>query len=355
MEHSAQYERIMNERAERARKREDNMHKFVRGFGVGFLGLVAVLGLIYGLIKLDHNRAVRKYNENNWVIVNEDNGVTSVQGMAEGEPFSYVDNGTYYGGISVEGVELKGMDYTQARAAVMKVIEDKLNTISMVITVGDASLTLPARDFNISVNANEVLDAAYSLGRESLNDPTANYLKQKSLLENPVDYKLRYTCDRNRIEQRVADIAEFVNTEPVEPYVTVSQKPSANADTVEAGDDSPLIKDTDTIVETVCADNGKAIGYIYYNPGKEGFVLDQETMVNRILEAFDEGDYDCNLSAELERTAPEKTPSDIKGSVRQITSYTTEFDHDEKHMNRCRNVQKAAGILNGCVVKPGQE
>ena len=355
MEHSAQYDRIMNARAERAQKKADGFGNFTRIFGYSFLGLCALLALMYGIIRIDHSKAVRDYNKNNWVIVNDENGVRNVHGMVDGEQFSYVDDGRYYKGACVEGVDLGGMDYESARAAVMSVVEDKLNSINMVITVGDASLTMSASDFNVSVNAAEALEKAYMLGRESINDPTANYLKQKKIAAEPVNFTLEYACDRGRIAERVASIAAFVDTEPVEPYVTVSSKPSAYTDTVDADDDSPVIKDTDTVVDTVYAANGVAIGYIYYNPGKEGFVLDQDTMIDRIEKAFKDGDYDCNLSAELERTAPELTPADIVGSVVQITSYTSEFDHDDKHMNRCRNVQKAAGILNACVIKPGQE
>lgn len=355
MEHGSEYERIMDARKKREERRSDTVRSVLLGCGLAVVVLGLALLALHLAIKGDHKKAVRDYNDNNWIEVNNIPGGKRVHGKVEGEEFTYNDDGHYFGGIYVEGVKLEGMTYDEARQAILSAIENKLNDISMVITVGDASLALGSRDFNVSVNASQVLSEAYMLGRESINDYAANYKRQKQLLEDPVHYNLTYTCDKNRIKERVASIADFVNTEPKNAYITVSQKPSANTDAINATDDSPIIKDTDTIVETVTADNGKDIAYIYYNPGKSGYVLNQEAMVDEIVEAFDAGDYDCKISADLEYTEPELTPSDIKGSIVKITSYTSEFDHDEKHSNRCRNVQKAAGILNGCVVKPGQE
>lgn len=355
MQHSSEYDRIMDARRKRETERRRKMNNVLVGGGLVCGVLFLSLLIINLLIKSDHNKAVRQYHEDNWVRVEPVYNGMAVSGMDKGEQFSYVDDGRFFDGVYVDGVHLGGMDYEKARQAVIGVVEERFNDINMVVTVKDASLALSANDFNISVDVNEVLDQAYRLGRESINDYGANYRKQQQMKEEPVELHLTYVCDRESVARRVASIAEFVNTEPVEPYITVSQRPSANSDAVSTDDDNPLIKDSDTIVEKVKGDNGKTIAYIYYNPGKEGYVLDQDILVERIVHAFENGDNDCVLTADLEHRYPEKTPSDIKGSIKQITSYTSEFDHDENDMNRCRNIQKAAGILNGCVVNPGKE
>ena len=353
-EHSAEYNRIMAARDKKEQGRRRKTERALIYCGIALAGLCILLIVFDLLIKGDHERAIREYHENNWSEVMLIPNGKSIKGMSDGEEFSYVDDGKYFEGINVDGVDIGGMTYDEARSALIKAVEDKINDINIAVTVGDASLALSASDFNISVNVADILDDAYMLGRESINDYAANYRKQQQMLAEPVNFNIEYSCDRTRIEQRVADIAEFVNTKPVEPYITVSQRPSANTDSL-VGDDQPVVRDSDTIVETIYADNGKAIAYLYYNPGKEGYVLNEEAMVDRIVEAFETEDFDCVMTADLERTAPTKTPSDIKGTVTKITSYTSEFDHDDKHENRCRNIQKAAGILNGCVVRPGKE
>lgn len=332
-----------------------------RGFNMAFL-VCALAFIVSGALMLgthllingDHKRAVREYNENNWVEEQTLPNGKAFVGRSEGEDFSYVDDGRFYDGVIVEGVNLGGMTYDEARLALIKVVEDKLNDISIVIAVGDASLALGASDFGVNVNVNEVLEKAYYLGRENINDPAANYRRQQELKERPEELSITYSCNRDSISKRVDRIADFVDTKPIEPYITVSQRPSANDDT-SSSDDSPVIRDSGTIVKTVFADNGKAIGYIYFNPGKAGYVMDRDSMTDRIVEAFNNNDLDAVLRADLIETDPENTPQDIKDSIGVISSYTSQFDHDEKHMNRCRNVQKAAGILNACVVRPGQE
>lgn len=313
----------------------------------------AIMGLDL-LVKNDHKKAVDKYNRENWVSIEEYNGAKSITGMHEGEEFAYVDSGRFYDGVYVDGISLGGKTYEEARRALIEVVENKLNDISIVVSVGDASMALGASDFGVKVNVNDILESAYYLGRENLNDPYANFKRQQELKEEPVEFNVEYTCDRSSIAERIDRIAEFVNTEPVEPYITVSQRPSANDDT-QVGEDAPVIRDSDTIVQTVYADNGKAIAYIYYNPGTNGFVMDRESMVNRIIDAFNNDDYNAVLKADLEETEPAMTPSEVKQTIKLISSYTSEFAHDEKDFNRCRNIQKAAGILNACVVRPGQE
>ena len=332
-----------------------------RAFGIAFLSCGAAFilsgALLLGtdlLIKAEKKRAIKQYFADNWEEVQTLPNGKSYHGMAEGEEYSYIDDGRFYDGIIVEGVNIGGMTYDDARSALIKVVENKLNDISIVVSVGDACMALGASDFGMTVNVNDVLEKAYYLGRESINDHAANYRKQQELKENPVEFHIEYNCSRESIEKRVEHIADFVDTKPVEPYITVSQRPSANDDT-SSGDDSPVIRDSGTIVKTVYADNGKAIGYIYYNPGKKGYVMDTESMTDRIVEAFNNGDLDAVITADLTESEPEKTPQDIKDSIVLISSYTSEFDVDEKHHNRARNVQKGASILNACVCRPGEE
>ena len=342
MEHSAEYYRIMKARKKREKQRRRRV-KYVMYFlgGVFLACLIAMLALFFG-IRSEHKKAVEEYNARNWTTVETMPGGKNIFGMADGVEFSYTDDGRYFDGITVDGVSIGGMTYAEARATVVGIIEEKLNAICMVVSVGNASLALSASDFNLSVNADEILDDAYRLGRENLNDYYANYTKQQEMKANPVDFHIEYTCDRSSIMKRVDGIAEFVNTEPVEPYVTILQRPAAYTE-------------PDTLSETVYAENGYEVAYVYFHAGRNGFVLNEESMVDRIIGAFNDGDYDCVLTAELEDTAPEKTVSDIKENFKKVTSYTSEFPYHVGTLNRRRNIQKGAQILNGCEVKPGEE
>lgn len=355
MEHSAEYKKIMRARKKREMARRRRVFYIILALFAAVVVAGVSMIIISGAIRKEHKKAVEIYNENNWARVETDplTGNRSVYGLKDGKSFSYVDDGRYYEGITVDGVELGGMTYSEARQAVIGIIEKKLGDISMAVVVGNASLTLSAQDFNIKVNADDILEKAFSNGREhfiqdnAVEDCYANYQKQQKMKENaenghPIEYHLRYECDRNAIMKRVDSIASFVNTEPVEPYLTISQRPTVFGN---SGLES----------ETIYAENGAAIAYVYFHPGKNGFVLNKEVMVDRVVTAFESGDYNCLLSADLEDTAPGMTVDDIREGFKKITGYSTDFPHGYGTINRRRNIQKAAEILNGCTIAPGQE
>ncbi|MBQ3848917.1 MAG: hypothetical protein II747_00535, partial [Clostridia bacterium] len=187
-QHSAEYRRIITERRIRDRQRRYRIRLAFLSCGLVAAILVVALFIIKLLINGEHNKAVKQYNDNNWTEVKQISGGKSVHGMIEGEEFAYLDNGRYYGGIYVDGVSIEGLTYDEAREKLIKAVEDKLNSINMVVTVGDASLALSANDFNISVDVNDILKEAYSLGRESINDYVSNYKKQQDMIKNPVNY-----------------------------------------------------------------------------------------------------------------------------------------------------------------------
>ena len=352
-EHSAEYNRIMRAR----RKRENERRRKVGIVFLGLAGFLVLIGLamlvIKILISVEHKKAVEIYNQNNWSTVEPTADGLNIYGMSEGESFSYVDDGRYFEGILVEGVDIGGMTFSEARRAVMGVIEDNLNDISMVVPVGNASLALSANDFNAKVNAYDVLEEAYHLGRESINDYAANYRRQQELKADPVDFKLEYTCDRSSIMRRVNGIADFVNTEPIEPYITAQGRAGANTSEGEGASYAPVITDKGATYDTVYAANGVAIGYLFYHPGRDGFILNRDALADRIVEAFESGDYHCVLKAELEEAHRTKTFEEVKASVSRLTYYTSEFKTSQK--NRSRNIQKAAAILNGCEIHAGEE
>ncbi len=342
----------------RARQKRENERR--RKVGTVFLSLAALVVLLVVvmivikiLISVEHKKAVDIYHQNNWSTVEPVAGGFNIYGMSNGESFSYVDDGSYFEGISVDGVSISGMSFDEARQTVMRIVEEQLNDISMVVPVGNASLALSANDFNVKVNASEILEDAYLLGRESLNDYAANYRRQQELKSNPVDFKLEYKCDRSSVMRRVNGIADFVNTDPVEPHITAQGRAGANTSEGVGAVYAPVITEKGATFESVYAANGVVIGYLIYHPGRDGFVLNRDALCDRIVEAFESGDYHCVLTAELEEAHPTKTIDEVKASVSRLTYYTSEFKISQK--NRSRNIQKAAGILNGCEVHAGEE
>jgi len=342
----------------RAKRKKERTRKLLVNIAIIACGAIAALlgvSLLFlrSGIKKQHELAVEDYNRNNWQTVEDIPGGKKIAGSIDGVPYEYVDDGTYYEGISIDGIDISGMSYAEAREALVDHVTEELAKINMTLQVDKACMVLSASDLNVKVNVNELLQKAYDLGRVSEYDYSANYLAQQELKNNPVNFDIEYSYDRESIAKRVASIAEFVNTNPKEPYVTVSQRPSANTESGSSSNDGPVVHSDDAVVETVKAQNGVSIGYIVFNPGTNGFTLDEESMVEEVAKAFDNGEYDKQLTAELHETEPTLTVDDLRENVKLISSYKTEFE--SSNLNRRRNIQKAAAILNACTVGPWQE
>ncbi len=353
MEHSAQYRKMMRKQRQRERRRRGIMTGAAIACGVIAAVLGASLLFLRSGIKKEHQLAVDDYNAKNWQTVTAVPGGKSIEGCIEGEPYSYVDDGTYFEGVYVDGISLKGMTYEQARETLLQHVTEKLSAVNMSLQVENANMVLSASDCDFTVNVNEILDEAYRLGRESKDDYAANYRRQQELKATPAEYSIEYRYNENSIAERVARIAEFVNTKPTEPYVTASKRKPVNTYTASESDEGYSVYSESTFVHTVTAPNGYAVGYLVFNPGKIGYTLNEQSMVNDITAAIDNGEYTKEITAELELTAPETTIEQLKEEVVLISTYKTEFE--SSNLNRRRNIQKAADIMNACTVKPWQE
>lgn len=351
MEHNAEYRMMMRAKRKRERTRKLVMTCAIIACGAIAAAMGITMLFLRNGIKKQHELAVEDYNKKNWQTVEDIPGGKTVSGCIDGVPYQYVDNGTFYEGLSIDGIDISGLTYTEARELLVEHVNEQLTKVNMTLQVDKACMVLSASDLNVKVNVNELLQKAYDQGRVSDYDLSANYVAQQHLKENPIDYTIEYTYDRDSIAKRIESIAEFVNTNPKEPYVSVYQEPAANGSGSSGA--GPVVHSDEAVVDYVKASNGVTIGYIVYNPGTNGFTLDQEALVDEVARAFENGEYDKKLTAELEETAPTLTIDDLKEDVKLLSSYKTDFE--SSNLNRRRNIQKAAAILNACTVAPWQE
>lgn len=302
-------------------------------------------------LKNDHKKAVAIYNENNWVNVITTSSGKEIVGCADGVDFSYIDDGRIYPGISINGVELGGMDYAAARQALIPAVQELLSTVNMSVAVKNACLVLTATDFKITTNVNELIYKALEIGRESVNDYKSNYDTQQRAASEGIDFTIECYMDEDSVREKISEVAEFVNTEPTEPYITINKRVSANSDDVSSDGGSDIASGSN--VRTVYADNGVAIADMVFNEGSNGYILNEEAMLSQIITAFNNHQYTTEIAMELEETEPAGTVEALKESITQLTVFSTTFE--DSGFNRRRNVQKGAGIINGMILNPDEE
>lgn len=331
----------------------------------------------------EEQRAYEDYLSRNWAEITIDaDGKKHGTVYVENVPYEYVDDKTYYPGIVVDGIDLGGMTYAEARAALMAHVDAYLLGLNDVtvrvedvylaqsdggdddtddeepVSVTSATLLITANDYGVTTNVNQILQDAYRLGRESANDYSANYVKQQDMLINNEVFTIEYTFDYSRVKETVAAFADALCKAPVDAYVSINTRPSANAqdgaETDGGNDYIPTVHDDGTVIETVYAENGVAIADIIFNPGIKGRSVDVDATYDMIIEAINSESVSVGvLNAVTVETEPEISVEDLCERVRLISHYESYFNSSS--LNRRRNIQKAAGILNGCTMLPGQE
>ena len=75
------------------------------------------------------------------------------------------DDGTFIEGVSVNGVDLSGMSYSQAREAILPSVQTDLESINITVSHGTMLWLLTAADMKVTSMLDAVLTDAIALGR----------------------------------------------------------------------------------------------------------------------------------------------------------------------------------------------
>ena len=89
-----------------------------------------------------------------------------------------------------------------------------------------------------------------------------------------------------------------------------------------------------------------------FTDGTPGKAVDQEKLAAYLVEAVTSGNYDAVIQAEVNETAPELSEADAREQYQRLSTFTTETTANEK---RNTNVKLAAQAINGTIVQPGEE
>ena len=338
---------------------DTNKNTKKKGGGRAALAIVVLLvcalvigGVYYGLNRLQKEFALaeKEYEDNNHSSVQfREDGSVYVSGVIRGEAYEYVEDGRILEGVSIAGIPLGGMNYEEARAALIDDMNARISGINIRATVENTTLVLTAADFNISCSRdlNELIHEALKIGRGESEDYYSVYLDRQRIAKEGVDlggYEL--VMDEESMRGIVDEIARVVDKAPSEPYITILNRVGGGKPGVGVGGDASDIYTT----KTVNAPDGKPMADIQFHNGKNGYVLNREDMVAKIVNAFYAGDYNAELVLDLEETEPSVTAQQLSESMQELSRFHTVFQSSSDA--RARNVQKAAGLLHCTIMLP---
>lgn len=224
-------------------------------------------------------------------------------------------------GVKLIGVDVSGMTPEEATGLVKNAAEKKLKTVAVTISSGENSWTLDSDAMGMGYDIAEALADGLNFGRGEDD----NTVVITGAGEGEFDAK--YTWDRGKIMSALAAMSQSINTEATAAYA------------------EPV---TDWSQEE----------RFIYHAGEEGITLNEEATADAIEKALGQGEFVCTVEATVNAVLPGGNIDDLKAATSFIASYTTKFSarrDDEVKQNRKFNIQKAADIINGNTIQPGEE
>lgn len=224
-------------------------------------------------------------------------------------------------GVKLIGVDVSGMTPEEATGLVKNAAEKKLKTVAVTISSGENSWTLDSDAMGMGYDIADALADGLNFGRGEDD----NTVVITGAGEGEFDAK--YTWDRGKIISALAAMGQSINTEATAAYA------------------EPV---TDWSQEE----------RFIYHAGEEGVTLNEEATADAIEKALEQGEFVCTVEATVNAVLPGGNIDDLKAATSFIASYTTKFSarrDDEVKQNRKFNIQKAADIINGNTVQPGEE
>ncbi len=252
----------------------------------------------------------------------KDQPVASVDADPGDAPVVTINPGAVFApGVTVDGVSLGGKTFAEGRSEVEKALNAKISEIGYTLKDGDVSKPISSEDLRVSDDLEEVLEAAMQYSPGELGG------EEELSLAAGQDFKVNLSVDREALVSKISTFAGELNTEPVEPTVTPI-----------------LTEDIDARFDITDGENGRA--------------LNAEAVADKLIGLFNAGEYSGDVAPEYTEVKPTMDAEYIKANTKKRGTYQTRFRYsssDETVNNRCFNIDKAAGILNGTVVLPGEE
>lgn len=232
--------------------------------------------------------------------------------------------GTYFEGVSVEGVDLSGMTLEEAKP----LIEEKAAYLEEQTTinyrVGTETYSLTGQEMGLTVDYEPTLEEALLYGREGDASERTALINQAK--EEGVDFPLTLSVNRTVLDTTLSQKSAQYDIQPVDAKVEVVK---------EEDEDSLYIN-----------------GEIVFTPEVMGSVVDAAKLGDDIETAIANRETETVLETVSNEVAPEVTEEVLRENCVLRNSYTTTFKTSKE--GRRYNVWKMGTVVNGIVVQPGE-
>ena len=222
---------------------------------------------------------------------------------------------TFYPGVSIDGVDLGGMDMQAAGEVIAGRQQETSEAFSLVVQSGEKRWRITSQEVPMTFDAQQKLEQAYAVGRTGTL--MERYAQIQQAAQQGVQFETGFSYDRSAIAHLVDIIGDSLD--------------------FEAKDASLDAFDVNNRTFT-------------FTEGQAGYRIDRKRLAADILDALDARAYDRVIVPQGEQTSPAVRKADLQGMFGRISSFTTETTKDK---DRNTNIALSASALNGRVVMPG--
>ena len=227
---------------------------------------------------------------------------------------------TFAEGVSIGNVSLAGQTYDEAKNTLFAVENEQAAAVQFTLAGRDNTLTLTQTDFTLAFNTEELLQEALALGNTGTRKERA--AAREDLLLNPQAVgEIAYTLDIAPARGKIEEFARAFDTEPIDATVQM-----------------------DMTVE----------GFFNYTEGIDGERIDQDALMDKLSAQAEAGAFGA-VELPLVYQPPAVDIETLRANLGLRARAETSFKKSPyNRADRVYNVKKAAGFINGTVLKPDE-
>lgn len=225
------------------------------------------------------------------------------------------DDNYIYDGVSIAGIDMSGKGIEQAQRFIDEYLET-LQTRTITLYNGKKENNVSMSELGLTYTNKSIVEDAYNLGKTG--NVLRRYKDTKDLENEGVDLPLNLTLTKSQVKE--------VLQEKGDDFVTHAK-------------DASLIRQ-----------NGKFI----VKKEQEGQSLDIDSTVSRLKKYVKTkwNGEDTRIKVSVLKEEPEHTAEELKSIKDKLGTYST--DYSGSNDNRKQNIARAAALLNGIILYPGE-
>ncbi len=235
-----------------------------------------------------------------------------------GRADSFANSDTVKNGVTVEGVDVSGMNRQQVQETVDGMISDMRGAIvTMHGRTDDQNVTVHAGNLGLKWSNTDMVDEIMKLGHAP--NIIARYKESKDLEKNGAAYYIDLDFDREMIRKFIETNCTVFNTSPEE---------------------ARLRRENGTFVVT-----GGATGYVVDESGSA------DSFYSFLKDEW--AGKDIDLSLEFIKKEPRNKAEDLARVQDLLGTFTTNYS--SSNSERSSNISNGCRLIDGSVVAPGEE